>query len=75
MTEYITRKDFLRLAAAATTSTALAGYAGRGATQNADSDAAPNVAGNPSSTLIRGADVSDDGPGPGRAIGYRCLDR
>ncbi len=57
MTQEITRKDFLRLAAAATTSTALAVYAGRGVAQNADSSAAPDVPETPSSTLIRGADL------------------
>ena len=61
MTEDITRKEFLRLAAAATTTTALAGYAGRAASQDAASDAASNAApvaaGNPTRTLIRGADV------------------
>ena len=57
MTREITRKDFLRLAAAATTSTALAGYVGRGAAQNAGFSAAPDVPETPSSTLVRGADV------------------
>ncbi len=57
MTQKITRKDFLRLAAAATTSTALAGYVGRGVAQSADSSAAPDVPETPSSTLIRGADL------------------
>ena len=73
MTGNITRKDFLRLAAAATTSTALAGYAGRGATQNADSDAAPNVAGSPSSTLIRGADVLSMDPDLGEQLATDVL--
>ena len=57
MTREITRKDFLRLAAAATTSTVLAGYAGRGVAQNAGSSAAPDVPETSPSTLIRGADV------------------
>ena len=57
MTEEITRKDFLRLAAAATASTVLAGHAGRGAAQNADSSVAPAGSEEPSSTLIRGADI------------------
>ena len=61
MSEYITRKEFLRLASAATTTSALAGYAGRAASQDAASDAASDVApvaaGNPTRTLIRGADV------------------
>ena len=57
MTEKLSRKDFLRLAAAATASTALAGYAGRGAAQNAEAPAAPDVSGNRAGTLIRGADV------------------
>ena len=57
MTENITRKKFLRLAAAATTYTALAGYAGRTSAKNAVPDGAPLVAGNPARTLIRSADV------------------
>ena len=57
MTEKITRKEFLRLAAAATASTALASYTGGTSAQNAAPEAAPIVAGNQSRTLIRGADV------------------
>ena len=57
MTENITRKEFLRLAAAATTYTALAGYAGRASAQNAVPESARTVAGSPARTLIRGADV------------------
>ena len=57
MTDEITRKEFLRLAAAATASTVLAGHAGRGAAQNADSSVAPAGSEEPSSTLIRGANV------------------
>ena len=57
MTENITRKEFLRLAAAATTYTALAGYAGRASAQNAVPDSASIVAGSPARTLIRSADV------------------
>ena len=57
MTDNITRKEFLRLAAAATTYTALAGYAGRASAQNANPESAPTVAGSPARTLIRGADV------------------
>ena len=73
MTENITRKEFLRLAAAATTSTALAGYAGRGATQNAAPDAAPIVAGNQSRTLIRGADVLTMDPTLGEQLATDVL--
>ena len=57
MTENITRKEFLRLATAAATTTALAGYAERAAAQDAASDTTPMVAGDSSRTLIRGADV------------------
>ena len=57
MTDNITRKEFLRLAAAATTYTALAGCAGRASAQNANPESAPTVAGSPARTLIRGADV------------------
>ena len=57
MIDNITRKEFLRLAAAATTATALGGYAGRAPAQDAAPDAVPIVDGSPSKTLIRGADV------------------
>lgn len=57
MTENITRKEFLRLATAATASTALAGYAASAAAQNPSPDAAPAVAGGRARTLIRGADL------------------
>ena len=57
MTENLTRKEFLRLVAAATTYTALAGCAGRASAQNAVPESAPTVAGSPARTLIRGADV------------------
>ena len=73
MTEKITRKDFLRLAAAATTYTALAGYAGRGATQDAEVSAAPIDSEHRSSTLIRGADVLTMDPVLGEQPGTDVL--
>jgi cytosine/adenosine deaminase-related metal-dependent hydrolase len=73
MTESITRKEFLRLAAAATTSTALAGYAGGVAAQNTASDAAPVAAGNQRRTLIRGADLLTMDPTLGEQLATDVL--
>ena len=73
MTEDITRKEFLRLAAAATTSTALAGYAGRMSAQDAAPDAAPAVDGDPLRTLIRGADVLTMDPTLGERLATDVL--
>ena len=73
MTENITRKEFFRLAAAATTSTALAGCAGGAAAQNATPDAAPVVAGNQSRTLIRSADVLTMDPTLGEQLATDVL--
>ena len=73
MTENITRKEFLRLTAAAATTTALAGYAGRATAQNAAPDAAPIVAGNQSRTLIRGADVLTMDPALGEQLATDVL--
>ena len=73
MTEDITRKEFLRLAAAATSTAALAGYAGKAAAQNAAPDAAPVVAGDPSRSLIRGADVLTMDPTLGEQLATDVL--
>jgi cytosine/adenosine deaminase-related metal-dependent hydrolase len=71
MTEKITRKEFLRLAAAATASTALAGCAG--VAQNTASDAAPEVVGNQPRILIRGADVLTMDPTLGEQLATDVL--
>ena len=73
MTEKITRKDFLRLAAAATSSAALAGYAGRGAAQNTEVSAGPVVSDNQADTLIRGADVLTMDPELGERLATDVL--
>ena len=73
MTEDITRKEFLRLAAAAATTSALTGYAGRAPAQDAASDATPIVAGSPSRTLIRGADVLTMDPSLGEQLATDVL--
>ena len=57
MSEKITRKEFLRLAATATASTALAGYTGGAFAQNATTEVASSVAGKQTRVLIRGADI------------------
>ena len=73
MTENITRKEFFRLAAAAGASTALAGYAGRAAAQNAAPDPAPAGAGDQPRTLIRGADVLTMDPTLGEQLATDVL--
>ena len=73
MTEKITRKDFLRLATAATSSAALAGYVGRGAAQNTEESAGPIVSDNQAGTLIRGADVLTMDPELGERLATDVL--
>ena len=73
MTENITRKEFLRLAAAAGASTALAGYSRGAAAQNAAPDEAPAVAENQPRTLIRGADVLTMDPTLGEQLATDVL--
>ena len=73
MTEDMTRKDFFRLAAAATTSAILGGYAERAAAQEASPPAAPVDTGNLSRTLIRGADVLTMDPTLGEQLATDVL--
>ena len=73
MTENITRKEFLRLAAAAGASTALAGYSRGAAAQNAAPDEAPAVAENQPRTLIRGADLLTMDPTLGEQLATDVL--
>ena len=67
------QEEFLRLAAAAGASTALAGYARGAAAQDAAPDAAPVVAGNQPRTLIRGADVLTMDPTLGEQLATDVL--
>ena len=74
MTENITRKEFLRLAAAATASTALAGRSA--VAQDAVPEDAPvpeDPAGNQPRTLIRGADVLTMDPTLGEQLATDVL--
>ena len=77
MTENITRKEFLRLAAAAGASTALAGYSRGAAAQNAAPDEAPGaspaVAEDQPRTLIRGADLLTMDPTLGEQLAADVL--
>jgi cytosine/adenosine deaminase-related metal-dependent hydrolase len=71
MMEKITRKDFFRLAAAATASTALAGCARTA--QYAAQDSAPEIVGDQPRTLIRGADVLTMDPTLGEQLSTDVL--
>ena len=74
MTEIITRKDFFRLAAAAATSTALAGRVGTAQEAGQDArDVVPGVAGDQLRTLIRGADILTMDPTLGEQLATDVL--
>jgi cytosine/adenosine deaminase-related metal-dependent hydrolase len=71
MTEYITRKEFLRLAAAISTSTVMTGCAG--AAQDVSQDSAPEIVGDQARTLIRGADILTMDPTLGEQLATDVL--
>ena len=74
MTENITRKEFFRLAAAATASTALAGRAAVAQDAVSEDVAVPeDVVGNQPRTLIRGADVLTMDPTLGEQLATDVL--
>ena len=73
MAEDMTRKEFFRLAAAATTSAILGGYVERAATQDNSPPAAPVETGNLARTLIRGADILTMDPALGEQLATDVL--